>query len=371
MRPVVIAGARPNFPKVAPVLRSLRRAGVEAALVHTGQHYDYAMSRRFFEDLALPDPDANLGVGSGTHAEQTARVMMAFDAWLEGTNVDAVITVGDVNSTLACALVAVKRGIPVAHVEAGLRSFDRTMPEEINRIVTDSLSSWLFTPSADANDNLLAEGMSPESIHLVGNVMVDSLLGSLDSALRAPIRSELITSRPYGLVTLHRPSLVDDRDRLQSVMGALSQISTELPLVFPMHPRTRANIATFGLKSAPRVQIVEPMGYLEFLRLQAEAALVLTDSGGIQEETTVLGVPCLTLRDNTERPITITHGTNRLVGLETDRIVRGAEEALASTNSGNRPPMWDGRTADRIVAALTEERPAPATQEVETAGALL
>jgi UDP-N-acetylglucosamine 2-epimerase (non-hydrolysing) len=353
VRSVVIAGARPNFVKVAPLLRALRAEGVDAPLVHTGQHYDRSMSDALFEDLAIPDPDVNLGVGSDTHASQTARVMASFDQWLDANRADQVVTVGDVNSTLACALVAAKREIPVAHVEAGLRSFDRSMPEEINRLGVDAVASWLFTPSADADENLLAEGTHPSRIHLVGNIMVDSLLSSLERARSSPIRNALGVDGSFGLVTLHRPALVDEPHVLRAVMTALDDIGADLQLVFPVHPRTRDRIDASGLRiNAKCVRLIEPVGYLDFLCLEAEASLVLTDSGGVQEETTVLGVPCLTLRENTERPITVTHGTNRLVGLDPDLIRAGAKTALAAPATSARPPLWDGRTSERIASIL-------------------
>lgn len=351
IRPVLIAGTRPNFVKVAPLLRALREAGVDPHLVHTGQHYDWAMSESLFHDLGIPEPDANLGVGSGTHAAQTARVMTAFDEWLDDHPVDQVVVLGDVNSTLACSLVATKRGIDVAHVEAGLRSFDRTMPEEINRIVVDSLATWLFTPSADGNVNLAAEGVDPSRIHLVGNIMVDSLLANLPRALGSDVRVRLSLPGRYGLVTLHRPALVDNIGRLGQVLDVLEDISAEVPLVFPVHPRTHARIADLD-RPAGSIRFVDPVGYLDFLNLQAGAAIVLTDSGGIQEETTVLGVPCLTLRENTERPITITDGTNTLVGLDPDRIRDAAAKALHGVPRDGRPPLWDGRTSERIAALL-------------------
>jgi UDP-N-acetylglucosamine 2-epimerase (non-hydrolysing) len=348
----VIAGARPNFMKVAPILRAMRDR-VDVCLVHTGQHYDQRMSDSFFAELGIPPPDVNLRVGSGTHAEQTARVMLAFESWLLANPCDAVVVVGDVNSTLAAALVAAKFGVPVAHVEAGLRSFDRSMPEETNRVLTDALSSWLLTPSQDADDNLREEGIDPERIFRVGNVMVDTLLAQLDRAMDSDVLRRLNVSGDYGLVTLHRPALVDRPDRLRPVLEALSDIAGYLPLLFPVHPRARAALEAFGAGEAG-IRLVEPEGYLGFLKLQAEARLVLTDSGGVQEETTVLGVPCLTLRDNTERPVTVLEGTNRLVGLDPDRIIGAAREALTTPRTPRRPPLWDGHAAERIVRVLTE-----------------
>jgi len=354
MKAIVVAGARPNFVKVAPLIRELRATGMEVDLVHTGQHYDWAMSESLFVDLGLPAPDANLEVGSGSHAIQTAKVMVAFEDWLDRHDADQVVTVGDVNSTLACTLVAVKRGLPVAHVEAGLRSFDRTMPEEINRVIVDAVSSWLFTPSSDADENLISEGIPRERIYQVGNIMVDSLLASLERAERSAICSDLGLSAPYGLVTLHRPALVDDPERFGPVLEALHDISSLVPLVFPVHPRTRANLTALGLGTpASGLTLIDPIGYLDFLKLESGASLVLTDSGGIQEETTVLGVPCLTLRENTERPVTIREGTNRLVGFDPDAIRAAAVDALDGTSNPQRPPLWDGHTAERIAKVLS------------------
>lgn len=356
MTPIVIAGARPNFVKVAPLLRALRASGATPVLVHTGQHYDWAMSEALFVDLGIPPPDVNLGVGSGPHGAQTGKVMAAFEDWLDGNPGDQVVTVGDVNSTVACALVAAKRGVPVAHVEAGLRSFDRTMPEELNRVCVDALATWLLTPSADADVNLLAEGVHPSRIHLVGNIMVDSLLESLPRAQETPVLERLGIEGEFGLVTLHRPALVDDVDRMGGVLGALRDIARSLPLVFPVHPRTRARIADAG-GPADGIRFVDPLGYLEFLHLESKASLVLTDSGGIQEETTVLGVRCLTLRRNTERPITITSGTNELVGLDPEAIRVAAARTLQRPVSPGRPPLWDGCTARRVAAILMAGTP--------------
>jgi UDP-N-acetylglucosamine 2-epimerase (non-hydrolysing) len=359
--PVVIAGARPNFPKVAPLMRALAGKGVQAALVHTGQHYDAAMSASFFECLDIPEPAANLGVGSGSHAVQTAAVMVALESWLERTDTDAILVVGDVNSTVACALVGAKAGIPVGHVEAGLRSFDRTMPEEINRVLVDTLATWLFTPSVDADENLLAEGVEPERIHLVGNVMIDSLHYALPLIRRRSILADLgVTRERFGLVTLHRPGLVDNPERLADVACTLSEVGAHLPLVFPVHPRTRQVLQRCHLDLDPRrVRVVEPLGYLDFLALEEAAALVLTDSGGIQEETSVLGVPCLTLRDNTERPVTVARGTNALVGFDRETILSAARSALARERRPADIPQWDGHACDRIAEVLTRELPAP------------
>jgi UDP-N-acetylglucosamine 2-epimerase (non-hydrolysing) len=353
MRVTVVAGARPNFVKIAPLLRALR-GRVDACLVHTGQHYDQQMSGAFFAELDIPVPDVNLNVGSGSHAGQTARVMLAFEPWLAANPCHAVVVVGDVNSTLACSLVAAKLGVPVAHVEAGLRSFDRTMPEETNRVLTDAVSSWLFTPSADADENLARECVDGGRVFRVGNVMVDTVLANLDRAMERDVLRRLDVLGDYGLVTLHRPALVDDPERLRPVLDALSRIARDLPLLFPAHPRTRATLARLGLDGLGDIRLVEPQGYLDFLKLEAAARLVLTDSGGVQEETTILGVPCLTLRDNTERPITVLEGTNRLTGLDPERILRGAEEALAGNRTACRPALWDGRTSERIVDVLAD-----------------
>ncbi|HYN85338.1 MAG TPA: UDP-N-acetylglucosamine 2-epimerase (non-hydrolyzing) [Pyrinomonadaceae bacterium] len=365
LKVINVVGARPNFMKVAPVVEAMRgRAGEFAPLVvHTGQHYDARMSEAFFQDLALPEPDVYLGVGSGSHAAQTARVMELFEPVVLAERPDWVVVVGDVNSTLACALVCAKLLVPVAHVEAGLRSRDRAMPEEINRLLTDQIADLLLTPSEDADRNLLAEGVPAERIRLVGNVMIDSLLKHLGRAAGSRVREELgVASRPYAVVTLHRPSNVDDRATFTRVLAALEAISERVTVVFPVHPRTRRQIEEFGLASrvaaSPNLRLVEPLGYLDFLRLYSGAALVLTDSGGIQEETTALGIPCLTLRENTERPVTIEMGTNRLVGTDTERIVGAALAALEEARDGAReprvPPLWDGRTAGRILDAIVE-----------------
>ncbi|HEX5707380.1 MAG TPA: UDP-N-acetylglucosamine 2-epimerase (non-hydrolyzing) [Pyrinomonadaceae bacterium] len=365
LKVINVVGARPNFMKVAPVVEAMRRRAREFAplVVHTGQHYDARMSDAFFEDLALPRPDVYLGVGSGSHAAQTARVMELFEPVVLKERPDWVVVVGDVNSTLACALVCAKLLVPVAHVEAGLRSRDRTMPEEVNRLLTDQIADLLLTPSEDADRNLLAEGVPAERIRFVGNVMIDSLLKHLERASASSVREELgVADKPYGVVTLHRPSNVDDRAAFTRILSALESISERLTVVFPVHPRTRRQVEEFGLASrvaaAPNLRLVEPLGYLDFLRLYSGAALVLTDSGGIQEETTALGIPCLTLRENTERPVTIELGTNRLVGTDTERIVGAAfaalEERRDETRAPRIPPLWDGRTAERILDALVE-----------------
>ena len=354
-KPVVIAGARPNFPKVAPLMSAFKKRGVDPMLVHTGQHYDANMSQAFFDALEMEEPEANLGVGSGSHAAQTAAVMTEFEQWLGSQDeVDAVLVVGDVNSTVACALVAAKAGIPIGHVEAGLRSFDRAMPEEINRVLVDALATWLFTTAPEADENLKAEGADPSRIHRVGNIMVDSLLSVIDKARSQPAREQLELPDRFGLVTLHRPALVDDAERLGDVIETLQDVGRMVPLVFPAHPRTKAKIEAAGLRTDDALlQIIDPLGYLDFLSLECQAALVLTDSGGIQEETSVLGVPCLTLRENTERPTTITMGTNRLVGYDRASILLTAKEALDfGLGSSTDIPLWDGLTAQRIVDVL-------------------
>lgn len=348
----VIAGARPNFVKIAPLMRALEAGGWQAALVHTGQHYDEAMSESFFRDLDIRRPDVNLEVGSGTHGQQTAKVMTGFETWLVDHPVDVVMVVGDVNSTVACTLVAAKLGIPVAHVEAGLRSFDRSMPEEINRLVVDALATWLLTPSPDADANLRYEGVHPSRIACVGNVMVDSLEYARHKAASSDVIERLGLDDRYGLVTLHRPALVDSPELLTPVLRTLASLSEELPLVFPVHPRTRQRIGELGVHLPASFTLAEPQGYLDFVRLESMARLVLTDSGGVQEETTCLGVPCLTLRESTERPITVTEGTNRVVGVDPDTIFAAARQALDGSAAGRRPALWDGHAAERVVAAI-------------------
>lgn len=351
MRVCAVAGARPNFMKLAPVVVALEAAGVDVIVVHSGQHYDPMMSEVFFDELRLRAPDHHLGVGSGTHAGQTAGVMLAFEPLLARLGADVVVVVGDVNSTVACALVAAKAGIAVAHVEAGLRSRDWTMPEEINRVVVDRISDVLLAPSPDGVENLLAEGRPPETIYLVGNVMIDALLANVARARSGSTLADRgLVAGTYGLVTMHRPANVDDPATLRSVAGALTAIAADCPLVFPAHPRSVQGLRKLDL--GPHVTVTGPVGYLDSLALQAGARIVLTDSGGIQEETTVLGVPCLTLRDNTERPITITEGTNQLVGRDPERIVAAARTVLREGVEPRRPALWDGHASERIVAAL-------------------
>jgi UDP-N-acetylglucosamine 2-epimerase (non-hydrolysing) len=355
IRVVLVAGARPNFMKIAPLLRELRvRPAFEACLVHTGQHYDAAMSEGFFRDLGIPEPDVNLGVGSGSHGAQTAKVLEKMEAILQERRPDALVVVGDVNSTLAASLAAVKLGIPVAHVEAGLRSFDRTMPEEINRLLTDAISDWLFVTEPAGEENLRREGVPAERIHFSGNVMIDTLRAHLDRARSSDVLDRLgLEPGRYAVLTLHRPSNVDEEASLRRLFRVLEEIHTELPVVFPVHPRTRASIARRLANQPPRLTLTDPLGYLDFLRLMADARLVLTDSGGIQEETTVLGVPCLTLRQNTERPITLTQGTNVLVGTDPATIRMEVRKILdGDARHGRVPERWDGQAAARIADVL-------------------
>ena len=350
-----IVGARPNFMKAAPIHKAIAERGrLVQVLVHTGQHYDVKMSDVFFTDLGMAPPDVSLGIGSGSHAEQTARTMIELEKVFLREKPDLVSVVGDVNSTLAGALVASKMGIRISHVEAGLRSFDPRMPEEINRIVTDRLAELLLTPSPDADANLLKEGVDPSRIHLVGNVMIDTLLASKARAEKLSTLAELgLTPGGYAVCTLHRASNVDDPKVLGGLLSSLAHVSTRGPVVFPVHPRTRKMLADHGLSGtlerAPGLRLVEPMGYLEFLALTSQARLILTDSGGLQEESTALGVPCLTLRENTERPITVEQGTNLVVGTDPVRIREEADRALdGNGKKGRVPALWDGRTAERI-----------------------
>ena len=354
---VHVVGARPNFMKVAPAMRALAQRGVAQKLVHTGQHYDERMSDVFFEDLSLPTPDFHLGVGSGSHAQQTAKVMLAFEETLSQLpRPDWVVVPGDVNSTLATALVAAKLGLRVAHLEAGLRSRDRRMPEELNRILTDHLSDLLLTPSPDADENLAREGIPPERVVRVGNVMIDSLLAALPLARERAVPEQLgLEDGGYAVVTLHRPSNVDDPATLGRILGALRDLARELPVVFPVHPRTRSRLASPELAAAAAaLRLEEPFGYVDFLSLLAAARLVLTDSGGLQEESTVLGIPCLTLRETTERPITVSEGTNAVVGTEPARILDAARKALRGAYRRGCPELWDGRAGERVAKALVE-----------------
>ncbi len=361
MKVLNVVGARPNFMKVAPLHRAFVRSGTfESRIVHTGQHYDEKMSDIFFRQLEMPVPDIYLGVGSGSHAQQTARVMTAFEEVLLREKPDLVLVVGDVNSTLACSLVAAKCHVPVAHVEAGLRSGDRAMPEEINRIVTDGISDYLFVTEQSGLDNLRREGVPDEKVFFSGNVMIDALVQFREKARQTPILEELgLTAASYVLMTMHRPSNVDREDGLGALLETIEGLSADHHVVFPIHPRTRQRFRDFGLgerlERIERLTLLEPLGYLEFLRLMESAAAVVTDSGGVQEETTFLKIPCLTLRENTERPVTITLGTNELMTLDPGRIVRRvAELATVDRSSWQTPPLWDGRAAERIVQVLEQ-----------------
>ncbi|MFH0780021.1 MAG: UDP-N-acetylglucosamine 2-epimerase (non-hydrolyzing) [Parcubacteria group bacterium] len=367
MKIILVAGARPNFMKIAPLFAPMKaHSEIEPMLLHTGQHYDFAMSDVFFTDLNLPKPDIFLGVGSASHAEQTAKIMIAFEKSCLEHKPDVIVVVGDVNSTLACAIVAAKLNIKIAHIEAGLRSWDRTMPEEINRIVTDSLSDFLFTHCEDANENLRKEGIADEKIHFVGNVMIDTLLKFKNIAAGS---SKIKLSQPdYVLVTLHRPSNVDDKETFEKILTALLKISESIPVLFTSHPRTKKMIEFFNYQKyfnyidleqnsnlilGNAVNYINPLPYLEFLNLMSHAKFILTDSGGIQEETTILNIPCLTLRKNTERPVTVREGTNELVGIETDDIIRHGMNALNNKwKTGQAPKMWDGKASERIIEIL-------------------
>ncbi|MGA9471469.1 MAG: UDP-N-acetylglucosamine 2-epimerase (non-hydrolyzing) [Terriglobales bacterium] len=346
-----IVGARPNFMKVAPVLRALKHHDkVVQTLIHTGQHYDVKMSDVFFEQLDIPAPDINLAVGSGTHAKQTAEIMVRFEPVVVERKPDLVLVFGDVNSTVAATLVCAKLGFRVGHVEAGLRSFDRTMPEEINRLVTDQLADMLFTPSEDGDENLRKEGIASEKIFRVGNVMIDSLVRLLRAARK--INHDNLPDR-YALVTLHRPANVDDSATLKGILESLLEVNRDLKVVFPAHPRTRQRIAEFGLSSG-QLQVLDPLPYIDFLALQTRATVVITDSGGIQEETTYLGIPCLTVRENTERPITISMGTNVLVGRDRAKLSAELSKVLEGrAKKGTVPPLWDGKTGERIADVIT------------------
>jgi UDP-N-acetylglucosamine 2-epimerase (non-hydrolysing) len=366
MKILNIVGARPNFMKIAPIMAAYGACpDIEPVLVHTGQHYDEKMSDLFFHQLGIPEPDINLGVGSASHAAQTAGIMKAFEPVVLEHKPDVVLVVGDVNSTVACGLVAVKLGVKLVHVEAGLRSFDRSMPEEINRLLTDAISDLLFCTEQAGVDNLLAEGAPPNKIHMVGHVMIDTLLSNLEKARKSTIVEDLRRQRcldgdGFAILTLHRPSNVDDPVVFSRILDALSVIQTDMPILFPIHPRTRKSISTLGLQakvsSLTNLRLMDPVGYLDFLRLQATAQIVLTDSGGIQEETTILKVPCITLRENTERPVTVSLGSNQVVGTDTEKIIA----AYRNVRSGNWkepriPPLWDGHAAERIVSILKEK----------------
>lgn len=361
---ICVVGARPNFMKIAPVMRAFSEVGfpLRPYLVHTGQHYDVAMNEQFFEQLDIPLPDLDLEVGSGSHAQQTAAIMQRFETVLEERPAAAILVVGDVNSTIACALVAAKRHVPVIHVEAGLRSGDRSMPEEVNRVLTDQLSDLLFLTETSARDNLLREGIADERIRFVGNVMIDTLLHNLPKAvpfqttLQQHIADPSALAGGYGVVTLHRPSNVDDEQALRTLLSVIDEIGERLPMVFPVHPRTAQQMEKFGIGAELKhIHRLPPLGYLEMLGLNAGATMVLTDSGGIQEETTALGVPCLTLRPNTERPITIDEGTNQLMGTDPARIRAAAAEILEHGGpKGRVPEGWDGNAAQRIAAGITD-----------------
>jgi UDP-N-acetylglucosamine 2-epimerase (non-hydrolysing) len=356
IRLAMVAGARPNFMKVAPLMKAL--AGdpdFDVTLIHTGQHYDDNMSGQFFRELGIAAPQYHLEVGSGTHAQQTAEVMKRIEPVFEEVKPVAVVVVGDVNSTAAAALVAKKLGIDVVHVEAGLRSFDRSMPEEINRIVTDSIADLFLITEESGRTNLLKENIAPEKIHLVGNLMIDSLRQNLEKARQSDILERLgVKGKPYGVVTLHRPANVDDPNALGEILGALSVIAEALPLMWPMHPRARSRITDSGILLSPGLRILEPLGYLDFLCLEANSAVVLTDSGGVQEETTALGVACLTLRDNTERPVTIELGTNRLAGTSEAGILTAWEEMRKTSAKRETPPLWDGEAGARCREVLRQ-----------------
>ncbi len=359
-----VVGARPNLVKIAPLLREMRKhAEIQPLLIHTGQHYDERLSDIFFRQMDIPEPDVNLEVGSGSHAWQTAEILKRVEPFLVEQKPDLVLVVGDVNSTVAASLAAVKLGIGVAHVEAGLRSFDRTMPEEINRVLTDAVADYLFATEDDAVENLLREGRPRERIFLVGNVMIDALRQFLPIAQKSRIGHELglmdgSAFRPFALLTMHRPSNVDAAETLGKLLGAIEAVADLLPVIFPVHPRTQQRLGELRQRNHPQLRMIPPVGYLDFLYLMSRARLVLTDSGGIQEETTALGVPCLTLRENTERPVTLTQGTNQIVGQDPARIVAAAREALAGKMPAGRvPPLWDGRAAERIVAVLLRQVP--------------
>ncbi|PEN08388.1 UDP-N-acetylglucosamine 2-epimerase (non-hydrolyzing) [Longimonas halophila] len=360
MKVINVVGARPNFMKVAPLHRAFQEVGIESLIVHTGQHYDEKMSDIFFTQLEMPEPDVYLGVGSASHAEQTARIMTAFETVIEDETPDLVLVVGDVNSTVACSLVATKMNLPVAHVEAGLRSGDRRMPEEINRIVTDSIADFLFVTEESGVENLKQEGVPDEKVAFVGNVMIDALVSFRKKAAKTHILEELgLDPGTYVAMTMHRPSNVDNREGLGALLSTIERVAASHPVVFPMHPRTANRFKQFGLaddvKKIANLTVLEPLGYLEFLRLMEHAGTVVTDSGGIQEETTFLQVPCLTLRENTERPITIEQGTNELMPLDPEAVAARVDELMGgSLKDGHIPPLWDGNASKRIIQYLTQ-----------------
>jgi UDP-N-acetylglucosamine 2-epimerase (non-hydrolysing) len=357
----LVAGARPNFMKIAPIVRALQaHGGLAFKIIHTGQHYDREMNEVFFEELGIPQPDVFMGAGGGSHAQQTAKIMMAFEELCQAHKPDAVLVVGDVNSTLACSIVAKKLHIPVAHVEAGLRSGDRSMPEEINRLVTDSITDWFFVTEPSGVEHLRREGKADNAIHYVGHVMVDNVLYQAEKLAQSVAEFETSAFKQhnprYGVITLHRPSNVDSAEMMARIGGALREIAAELPLLFPVHPRTRGNLEKFGIDLGPNISLIGAQAYMSFLNVWKDAVVVLTDSGGLQEETTALGVPCITIRENTERPVTVEEGTNVLVGTDPARIVAEARKAMRGEGKqGQRPHLWDGRAAERIVAILARE----------------
>ncbi len=358
-----IVGARPNFMKIAPIHREMQKStnGIEPVLIHTGQHYDERMSKFFFDDLGMPKPDEFLGVGSGSHAVQTAKVMVEFEKVCQKYNPDLVLVVGDVNSTMACSITAKKLWIPVAHVEAGLRSFDREMPEEINRLATDAISDFLFVSEINGEINLKNEGVDPNKMHYVGNVMIDSLINFMEKAEQSTIMTEQnLNGDDFVLSTMHRPSNVDDKENFSKIMHAFEEISKDLTIIFPIHPRAEKNLENFGLlqmaKSMKNLKLLPPLGYLDFIQLEKKAKFVITDSGGLQEETTFLGKPCLTVRENTERPITVQIGTNEIIGTDTELLITQSKKILnGQWKKGEIPKYWDGRTAERIVKILDEK----------------